>query len=321
MAPFLVEQPRVTRSRIAVTFLALALAASGCTDGLDTRPAPLPGDAAIAPGHVQTAAGDRLALTNWPPRTPPRAVILALHGFGDSGEQTFAGAAEYWAERGILTYAPDQRGFGANASFKRWPGPDALIADAIAVSRAVRATHPGVPIVVVGESMGGGVALAAAQHGLEADALVLSGPAIAGGVAVSPVLRAGGWALANTLPDRRWTGGGVVSIRPTDNLDALIDASRNPYAYGSASSRELYGLLRLMDRAAAAAPHVRTPTLTLIGANDGITRPDGIRAVATRIPGLVQIVEYPEGWHWLFRDLQAERVWADVAAFVLSAAR
>jgi acylglycerol lipase len=313
----------VTTSRTAsLVLLLIAVAASGCAGDAPVPRAAAARDAAIAPGFVQTAAGERLALKSWPARNgAPRAVLLALHGFGDSGEETFRGAAEYWAERGILTYAPDQRGFGANPSFKRWPGPDALIGDAVAVSRAVRAAHPGLPLVVVGESMGGGVALAAAAHGLEADGLVLSGPAIAGGEVVSPVVRAGGWVLASALPDRRWTGGGVVRIRPTDNVDALISASRNPYAYGSASSRELYGLLRLMDRAAAAAPHVRTPTLTLIGANDAITRPEGVRTIASRIPGSVQIVEYPEGWHWLFRDLQAERVWADVAAFALSASR
>jgi acylglycerol lipase len=311
----------VTRTPIAGLLLALALVIAGCAEA-PVGPAAQPGHAALSAGHVQTAAGERLALRSWPTRGGgPRAVVLALHGFGDSGEETFRGAAEYWAERGIRTYAPDQRGFGANSSFKRWPGAEALIADAVAVSRAVRAAHPGVPLVVVGESMGGGVALAASVRGLEADALVLSGPAIAGGTAVSPVVRVGGWALANALPDRRWTGGDLVRIRPTDNLDALISATRNPYAYGSASSRELYGLLRLMDLAAAAAPQVHTPTLTLIGANDAITRPNGIRAVASRIPGTIQIVEYPEGWHWLFRDLQAERVWGDVAAFALSASR
>lgn len=312
----------MNRSPLPGLLLVLALAAAGCAEAPVGPVAQAPGHTALSAGYVQTAAGERFALQTWPARGGgPRAVVLALHGFGDTGEETFRGAAEYWAERGIQTYAPDQRGFGANSSFKRWPGPEALIADAVAVSRAVRAAHPGVPLVVVGESMGGGVALAAAPRGLEADAMVLSGPAIAGGAAVNPVVRAGGWALAAAMPDHRWSRDGVVQVRPTDNPEALISAGRNPYAYGGASGRELYGLLRLMDLAAAAAPRVETPTLTLIGANDAITPPRGIRAVASRIPGTVRVVEYPEGWHWLFRDIQAQRVWTDVAAFALSAAR
>ena len=59
----------------------------------------------------------------------------------------------------------------------------------------------------------------------------------------------------------------------------------------------------------------------LIGAHDEVLRPDRIARVAERIPGLVRIVTYPDGWHWLFRDRQAPRVWDDVADFALSATR
>ena len=126
------------------------------------------------------------------------------------GPLTFAEAARYWAGRGIDVYAPDQRGFGANASRKRWPGTDALVADAVAAAAMVRSRHPGLPLVVVGHSMGGGVALAAAAAGMDADALVLAGPAIAGGDAMNPIYRVGGWALGAVAPDKRWTGAGIV---------------------------------------------------------------------------------------------------------------
>jgi acylglycerol lipase len=307
-------------ARLIALLLVASLALGACADTPLERGQPLV-NPALAHGMVETASGERLVLHSRQPDTPPRVVILALHGFGDSGEQTFGMAAEHWAQAGIATYAPDQRGFGMNRSFRRWPGADALIADAIAVSRAVRAAHPGLPLVVVGESMGGGVALAAAARGLEADALVLSGPAIAGGAALNPLLRASGWALNSLAPDHRWTGGRVVQIRPTDNRTALVRAARNPRSYGDASSRELYGLVRLMDLAAAAAPNVTTPTLTLVGSRDTITRPRGVRMIHERIPGRAALIEYTDGWHWLFRDLQAERVWSDVADFALSAGR
>jgi alpha-beta hydrolase superfamily lysophospholipase len=273
-----------------------------------------------APRPAAPAADEGLGLAVWPSEGPTRAVILALHGFGDAGDLTFDGAARAWASRGITTYALDQRGFGANASRKQWPGIDALIADAVAVSRDVRARHPGLPIVVVGHSMGGGVALAAAAEGLDADALVLAGPAIAGGDALDPLLRAGGWTMATTLPERRWTGRGIVRIRPTDNLEALRRVTADPRHFGDPSSRELYGLVLLMDRAAAAAPEVRLPTLTLMGARDEILKPERVREVHDRIPGGVGFITYPDGWHWLLRDRQAPRVWEDVADFVLSAA-
>ena len=288
-----------------IRLLAVLLCIAACARG------PIPGDlpAEALPIHV------------WPSQGPTRAAILALHGYGDAGDLTFEDAARSWSARGIAVYAPDQRGFGATASRRTWPGVDALVADARALSREIRARHPGVPLVVVGHSMGGGVALAAASEGLDADALVLAGPAITGGSALSPVSRQAARALAAALPDRRWTGEGFIDIRPTDNPAALDRVAADPRHFGDPSSRDLYGLVELMDRAAAAAPAVRLPTLTLMGRRDEVLRPERVRDVADTIPGNSGFLLYPDGWHWLFRDLQAPRVWRDVADFVLSAAR
>ncbi len=299
--------------RAAPALALLALAACGLPPAGGPAPATTaqPVAATVAPG---------LVVHEWRARGRPRAVILALHGYGDTGDLTFDAAARAWTARGITVYAPDQRGFGANASRKRWPGGDALVADAVALSHWVRARTPGVPLTVVGHSMGGGVALAAAADGLDADGLVLAGPAIAGGDALNPFLRAGGRAFATALPEKRWTGEGLVVIRPTDNLDTLRRVAADPRHFADPSSRELYGLVRLMDRAAAAAPAVHTPTLVLVGAHDEVLRPAAIATVAHRIPGLVALIDYPDGWHWLFRDRQAPRVWADVAAFALDPA-
>ena len=133
--------------------------------------------------------------------------------------------------------------------------------------------------------------------------------------------RSGAWTLAATLPETRWTGGGIIEIQPTDNPEALRRVMGDPRHFGDPSSRELYGLVLLMDRAAAAAPSVRIPTLTLMGAHDEVLRPSRVRQVHERIPGAAGFIHYPDGWHWLMADLQAPRVWRDIADFALSASR
>jgi acylglycerol lipase len=91
-----------------------------------------------------TADGERLPLRRWLPQGPPRAIILALHGFNDYSH-AFAGPAALWAKQGIATYAYDQRGFGAAPGRGRWWGTEALAADALAASEILRRRYPPAP--------------------------------------------------------------------------------------------------------------------------------------------------------------------------------
>ena len=112
----------------------LALALAGCAAG---GPLTAPTGAAPSPfdgPHLAAADGTPLAVSEWPAGAP-RALILAVHGFGDYGASTFAQAARFWAGQGILTYAYDQPGFGRHPSFGPWPG-------APAPSAALPPDHP-----------------------------------------------------------------------------------------------------------------------------------------------------------------------------------
>jgi len=280
---------------------------------------------------VRGATGTLLALSRWGaagagvaasagsgPSTPPRAVILAVHGFGDHARSTFSAAAEAWAAAGIATYAYDQRGFGANPSRGYWPGATALVDDLVAVAAEIRARHPCTPLAVLGHSMGGGVALGAGPQlgaaGL-ADGLVLAAPAIWGGTALNPIHRLAAWMAAALIPERRIRGQGVVRIRPSDNIEAMRQLARDPLYLSPPSAREFLGLVRVVDLAADAAPRTTLPALLLLGARDEIVPEARVRHVFSRLAGPQRTIRYEEGWHLLFRDLQAARVWRDVATW------
>ena len=287
---------------------------TACAGGPVGAPSPM-GPSKIEKDAIVGAT--RLPLSVWRSDQPPMAALLALHGFGDYGPSTYARAAEYWATRGIATYAYDQRGFGRGETRGAWPGAETLIADAKAATAAVRKAHPDIPVFLLGHSMGGGVALAAAGEGVAADGLILAAPAVWGGERLALPYRAAAWAGALILPDRRWTGEGLVRIQASDNIDMLRALGGDPIYLRNPSSREFMGLIRIMDRAAAAAPKVSAPTLTLWGAKDEVLERAPIEAAHEAIPSPKRMEIYPEGWHLLFRDLQAEIVWRDVAEWVL----
>ncbi len=303
------------RLRLLALACAALLAACNAGGGLPTPPGAAP---PVATGHTLGAAdGSRIAATEWGP-AHPAGVILAFHGYGDHGQSTFADAARYWAGRGIATIAVDQRGFGHNASRGRWPGEAALVDDAVAVSRQVRARFPCTPLTVVGHSMGGGIVLAAAGEGLAADDIVLAAPAIWGGEYLNPLYRLVAWTAATIAPNRRYTGKGIVRIQASDNIAALRAMRADPLYLGQPSSRELMGLIRVTDAAEAAADRVDRPALLLLGDKDQIVPLDSVRAVFGKLTGPKSVIEYPEGWHLLFRDLQAQNVWRDVADWALA---
>ncbi|MEM6549470.1 MAG: alpha/beta fold hydrolase [Pseudomonadota bacterium] len=299
-----------------------ALALGGCmVGGPASAPVAAATSGALAAGatvneRVMGAEGP-LALSTWEP-AEPTAIILGVHGYGDYGASTFDAAAEAWAAERISTYAYDQRGFGRNPSWGQWPGAEALIADLLVVAAEVRRRHPCVPLTVVGHSMGGGVTLAAAGQGLSADALVLAAPAIWGGAEMNPFHRLAAWGAAAVVPDRRFTGEGVVRIQASDNIPMLRALGRDPLYLRPPSAREIMGLVRVTDRAEAAVTTVRQPALLLLGGKDQILPEKAVRRVFARTAGPREVQRYPDGWHLLFRDLQAAKVWADVARFALA---
>ena len=267
------------------------------------------------PDHVLTsAAGSPLAASVWEAENA-RAVILALHGFGDHAVSTFRKAGSYWRANGITTVAYDQRGFGRNPSRGFWPGARALADDAKNAVRQVREMYPCKPVVLLGHSMGGGVALAAARE-VAIDGLVLAAPAIWGGAELNPFHRLLAWAAASVVPERRFTGRGVVRIQASDNVEILRELGRDPLYLSPPSAREIFGLVRVTDLAEAAVPEVTAPALLLLGGKDQILPSERVRRVFGRLQGPRREVFYEDGWHLLFRDLQAERVWRDVAGWI-----
>jgi len=118
--------------------------------------------------------------------------------------QEFAGAGAAWTNNGIATYAYDQRGFGAAPGRGRWPGARRLAGDAETAAKLLRQRYPGVPLYLLGESMGGAVAILAASGRSGAprpdvDGVILVAPAVWGRQTMNVAERIGLW-LANLMP-------------------------------------------------------------------------------------------------------------------------
>jgi alpha-beta hydrolase superfamily lysophospholipase len=263
--------------------------------------------------------GAVLPLRIWMPQGEPRAIILALHGFNDYS-RAFEDPAAEWRKAGIATIAYDQRGFGAAPYRGRWAEGDRLARDAGVAARLLRARYPETPLFLLGESMGGAIALQLATRDPPPDVtgLILAAPAVRGRAALGPLASSTLWFFGHTLPWYRLTGEGL-NIRPSDNLEALQELFDDPMVIKATRIDAIYGLVDLMDAAAAAAPKLTLPTLVLYGANEQVVSAEAARAFVETLPkppAPIRLAVYPQGYHLLFRDRDAATVIADVAAWI-----
>src|SRR5260221_6364189 len=207
-----------------------------------TPPAPRT-EASFAPRFTDGAFippdGTQLPLRKWLPKGQPKAVILALHGFGDYS-RAFETPAALWAKHGIATYAYDQRGFGRTPGRGVWAGEGQLAIDAITASRILRQAYPGRPLYLLGESMGGAVTTLAetgAIHGVlpaatgppvaDVDGVILSAPAVWGRATMDLLPKMALWAGVRFLPTTVLSGQGL-RIQASDNLPMLRELARDP---------------------------------------------------------------------------------------------
>lgn len=265
--------------------------------------------------------GDDRPWVTYAPSEPPKAVILALHGFNDY-RGAFDEFADFAVAHGYRLEAFDQQGFGANRNRGLWPGNAALATDLRRKVARLRDQWPDTPLYILGESMGAAVATIAfagdgAADGKPAiDGVIMTAPAVWGGAAFNPVYRAVLMTAAALLPGREVTGRGLER-RASDNDAALIALGRNPMVIKATRLDAVAGLVRLMDEAVARAPELELPVLVLVGERDEIIPPYVIRRFAGRLAeASCQLVAYPEGWHLLLRDHQRARVWNDIIAWL-----
>ncbi|MFF2202387.1 alpha/beta hydrolase [Streptomyces sp. NPDC058145] len=119
-----------------------------------------------------------IAVTEWP-HPEPRYLALVVHGYGEHAGR-YDELAGVLAGHGAAVYGPDHVGHGRSAG-ERVVIEDFedVVTDVHRVAGLARTAHPGLPLVMVGHSMGGLIAARYAQrYGSELSALVLSGPVI-----------------------------------------------------------------------------------------------------------------------------------------------
>lgn len=305
------------KSKLAQTFLLVAALTflTACTP----RTIPtgkLPGQPHIDGNRFIASDGTPLPFRTWLPEGTIRAVVVALHGFNDYSN-AFQLPCTYFTRHGIACYAYDQRGFGNTPDRGLWAGAETYAADLVDVAGAVRTRHPGLPLYLLGESMGGAVTMVAASGTStpDADGLILVAPAVWARETMPWYQRLLLALTSHTVPWMKLTGGGL-GITPSDNIDMRRGLGRDPLVIKGTRIDAMYGLTNLMDLALAGAQNLKLPALVLYGKKDQVIPSEPTLRMLAKAPPTTRPAFYDNGYHMLLRDLERNKPLEDIVAWV-----
>ena len=301
-------------------------------------------------GHIFLAVPDgvRLFVHRWLPEGPPKAVVQIVHGMAEHGGR-YARLAAALTAAGYAGYANDHRGHGRTAR-----GPDELgflserdgwgkcIDDLWLLNRRIAADHPGLPIVMLGHSMGSFMAQQfMSEHGDALAGVVLSGstgkptPLAIAGRLIARVERLrlgprGKSPLLHTLAFGPMNSAFEPVRTPFDWLSrdpAEVDKyAADPLCGNFRASVQLWidlldGWAHLSKPNSIARIPKRLPIRIIAGARDPVSRntKDVQKLIAAyRKAGLERVTHrfYPEARHELFNEIDRDEVTRDLIAWL-----
>jgi acylglycerol lipase len=252
----------------------------------------------------------------WLPEGTPRAVVVLAHGASEhSGRYAWTG--DQLAGRGYALYAIDHRGHG------RSEGRRAVIdrmshavEDLHTLVENAASAHSGRPVVLLGHSMGGAVALSyTIEHEDALDGLVLSAP-LAALEAASPVARAAGRVLSVVAPSL-----GVVAIDSTAvsrDPQVVADYDADPLNYhGKLPARTVAELTAAIDGYPDAVQRFELPMFVMHGTADRLTPIAGSEMVVERAGSKdKELKRYDDLYHELLNEPERREVLDDIAGWL-----
>jgi alpha-beta hydrolase superfamily lysophospholipase len=273
-----------------------------------------------------SADGTEIAAYRWDPDGEPRAAVQLTHGMGEHARR-YEHVAAALADAGYVVYAQDQRGHGASADPERlgdlgeggWNG---LVDDIGLLSAQIRAEHPGLPLILLGHSMGSfAVQQYLLDHSDDVDGVVLTGTAVID--LLEPALD-----LDQPLDLTMFNAPFQPARTDYDWLsrdDAVVDAYvADPlcgFGIDTESAKGMFvGARRLADPAQLAALRSGLPVYIAVGEADPV---NGALTVLTPLTerlaaaGLtdVTVVTYPEARHEVLNETNSAEVIASLIAW------
>lgn len=270
-----------------------------------------------AVGRFRGAGGTELFRQRWRPTdVPPRSALINLHGLGDHSG-LYPTVVEYFGGRGHAVHAFDLRGNGRSPGQRGYVGRwREYREDLAAFVQLVTQEEPQTPIFLLGNSLGGLIALDYALYHPDTLAGVAAAAPPLGSVGVPPLLLALGRMVSGICP--RFSLETKMDLGGLAHDPAVVEAVlSDPLFHRRGTARLSTEVTATIQSVQQRAPSLAVPLLIVHGSADRMVSPDGSRAFVARVSGAdAELREYPDAYHGLFVDIHRDQVLADVAAWI-----
>jgi alpha-beta hydrolase superfamily lysophospholipase len=268
-------------------------------------------------GFFRSASGYQIFHQCWLPEAPARAALLVAHGLAEHSGR-YLNLVHHFLPLGFAVHALDHVGHG------RSEGPrvfverfDEFIGTLHLFRQMVRERQAGLPLFLVGHSMGGLIGaryLTAHQEGLAG--AILSGPAVKVPDNIPGAIIVLGRLLSALAPKLRMI---ALEANGVSRDPAVVKAyDEDPLVYrGKMTARLGSEMIRAMGEVAAQAGRISLPLLILQGGADLLVDPAGARMLHDRVSSPDrQLILYEGLYHEVFNEPERDRVLKDAEAWI-----
>jgi len=266
---------------------------------------------------LKTSDGLDLFVRRWETEgVPHQWTFVIVHGLGEHGGR-YQHLAAWFTPRGATIYAMDHRGHGRSGGPRgHAPSLIALLDDIDAVVVRARAESGG-PLVLIGHSFGGLLAIAyALDRPDRIDKAIFSAPALVARVKVPAWKQALARVLPTVAPKASFANEidpNVLShdptVAPAYSSDPLVHNQITAGLYASTIARG--------EEFIGRAPELRVPFLLMHGRDDQIVDPAGSQRFFARATAPDRaFCLYPGFYHEIFNEVDQERVFQDIESWL-----
>jgi lysophospholipase len=273
------------------------------------------------PPDIETSLrrdGCELHLEHYRPRGEARLTVVTVHGYSaHCGLYRHVGAT--LASAGMAVTQFDCRGHGRSAG-RRGHIEDFgdYVEDLAMVVNWARQQAAERPWALLGHSMGGAISLAFVldpNRREKPGRLVLAAPWLKLKMDVSVPKRAAANVAARIMPTLTMPNG-LRAENLSRNPLVLTGFDKDPLVHHVATAGWFMATLRAQARIRLQAKELDVPTMLLVAGGDRIVANEANLAFARQAGAVVEIRNYPELFHEMFLEPEADTVLADIAAWL-----